>query len=58
VDHVHTAAGVSWQEFIYRHVFAPLANPANSSLLYALAYVAVCWAAMWVLYRKGIFLRI
>jgi predicted acyltransferase len=27
-------------------------------LLYALAYVLLCWAAMWVLYRKGIFLKI
>jgi predicted acyltransferase len=58
VDHVHTAAGVSWQEFIYQQVFAPLASPANASLLYALAYLLICWAAMWVLYRKGIFLKI
>jgi predicted acyltransferase len=36
----------------------PLANPANASLLYALAYVLVCWAAMWLLYRKGIFVKV
>jgi predicted acyltransferase len=28
------------------------------SLLYALAYVLVCWVAMWMLYRKGMFLKI
>ncbi len=58
LDHLHTAGGTAWQEFTYQHTFAPLANPANASLLYALSYVLVCWVAMWLLYRKGIFLKI
>ncbi len=58
LDHLHTSAGVAWQESIYHRIFVPLANPANASLLYALCYVLVCWTAMWVLYRKGIFLKI
>jgi len=58
LDQVQAAVGMNWQEFIYRRVFAHLASPANASLLYALAYVLICWAAMWVLYRKGIFLKI
>jgi predicted acyltransferase len=58
VDHLHASNGISWQEIVYQRVFMPLASPANASLLYALAYVLVCWAAMWVLYRKGIFLKI
>jgi predicted acyltransferase len=43
---------------IYTSVFAPLASPANASLLYALVYVVLCWAVMAGLYRKGIFLKI
>jgi predicted acyltransferase len=58
LDHLHTSAGVAWQESIYQRIFMPLANPASASLLYALCYVLVCWTAMWVLYRKGIFLKI
>ena len=58
LDHTHTNAGLSLQEFIYQNMFAPLGSPANASLLYALAYVLVCWAAMWTLYRKGIFLKV
>jgi len=58
LDQVQATGGMNWQEFIYRRVFAHLASPANASLLYALAYVLVCWAAMWVLYRKRIFLKI
>ena len=58
LDHMHTGAGLSWQEFVYHTIFVPLASPANASLLYALAYVMMCWAAMRALYRKGIFLKI
>jgi predicted acyltransferase len=43
---------------IFNSVFAPLASPANASLLYALAYVALCWMVMELLYRKGVFLKI
>ena len=58
LDQMHTSAGVSWQESVYQRMFVPLASPVNASLLYALAYVLMCWAAMWALYRKGIFLKI
>jgi predicted acyltransferase len=57
LDQVH-AGGMGSQEFIYERAFVPLTSPANASLLYALTYVLVCWAAMWVLYRKAIFLKI
>jgi len=43
---------------IYANLFAPVASPANASLLYALCYVAFCWAVMAPLYRKRIFLKI
>jgi predicted acyltransferase len=49
---------MTWQEKIYQRLFAPLASPPNASLLYALTYVLMCWAAMWALERKGIYLKI
>ena len=57
---VHLANGQvdSWQGAIYERFFVGLASPANASLLYALAYVLFCWVAMWVLYRRGIFLKV
>ena len=48
----------SWQELAYQHLFAGVGSPANASLLYALVFVAVCWLAMWLLYRKRIFIKI
>jgi len=56
--HLADGSPVSWQELIYQRLFSGLASPPNASLLYALVFVAICWAAMWVLYRKGIFLKI
>lgn len=58
LDHIHTGQGIGLQDSVYEGLFEPLASPANASLLYAAAYVLICWAAMWVLYRKGIFVRI
>ena len=58
IDHVHVSTGLSWQEFIYQRVFVPMASPVNASLLYALAYVLMCWLAMWMLYRRDIFLKL
>lgn len=58
LDHMHTRGGLAWQEFVYQQLFSGLASPRNASLLYALVYVVGCWAAMWVLFRRKIFLKI
>jgi predicted acyltransferase len=56
---VNAAGGaISLQAYIYRAWFAPLASPPNASLLYALAFVAVVYAAAYGLYRRGWFLRV
>jgi predicted acyltransferase len=46
------------RQWIYSHLFAGLGSPPVASLLFAMAYVLLCFAAMWALYRKGIFLKI
>ena len=51
-------SGMTIQQWLYHHWFAPFASPANASLLFALAYVAFCWVAMALLYRKRWFLKI
>lgn len=53
-----THGGATIQESLYQWLFAPWASPASASLMYALAYVAFCWAAMAVLYHKRLFLKI
>jgi predicted acyltransferase len=57
-DRLANGTSLTWQQVIYEHLFAPLVSPLNASLLYALVFVVTCWAAMWLLYRKGIFLKI
>jgi predicted acyltransferase len=48
----------SLHRFIFKHVFQGVGSPAFASLLFALAYVAVCFIPNWVLYTKKIFLKV
>ena len=47
----------SLHSLLFDRLFAPWAIPVNASLAYAVAYVVLWWAAMWLLYRLGIRLR-
>ena len=46
------------QQWLYQGIHAVIANVAFASLLYSLAYVAVCWLVTYILYRRHIFLKI
>jgi len=48
----------NFQQRIFATVFAPLGSPEFGSLIYSISFVLVCWALMWVLYRKKIFFKI
>ncbi len=52
------AGGPNLQGFIYQNVFAPWATPVNASLMYALCYVGVWYGAMYVLYKRRIFIKV
>jgi predicted acyltransferase len=44
--------------WIYDHVFASWASPVNASLAFAICFVLVCLALMWILYSRKIFLKV
>jgi predicted acyltransferase len=46
------------QSAIYQSAYASWLEPRNASLLFALTYVLVWLAIMWVLYRRNIFLKV
>jgi predicted acyltransferase len=46
------------QAWIFRHWFAPLAQPLNASLAFAICYVALWTVVAWAFYRKKIFLKV
>jgi predicted acyltransferase len=63
LDSWHTSAAgggkIPLQPFIYYHWFAHNGiSTANASLEYAIAFVLVCWLAMWILWRKKVFLKV
>jgi predicted acyltransferase len=49
---------VSLYSWIYTHVFASWAGPLNGSLAFALSYIGFWLFLMWLLYRRGIFIKI
>lgn len=49
---------ISAGEFVNERFFVPLASPANAAVLFSIVFLLVCLAAMWILYRKKIFLKI
>ncbi|HKD81570.1 MAG TPA: heparan-alpha-glucosaminide N-acetyltransferase domain-containing protein [Candidatus Angelobacter sp.] len=46
------------QAWVYNHWFAPLAQPANASLLFSISFTALWVLVAWGLYRKKIFVKV
>jgi predicted acyltransferase len=47
-----------WHDAAQFELEALGANPANASLMYSVAAVLFCWALLWLLWRKKIFLKL
>lgn len=46
------------RDWIYERIFATWLSPMNASLAFALAYLALWWLLMLVLYRRKIFIKV
>jgi predicted acyltransferase len=58
VIHWHRdGSAVSLKAFLYEHLFVPLGEPAFASFAYSVAFAAFCLLPIWLLYRRGIFLK-
>lgn len=49
---------ISLQEAIFNNVFLPVASPVNASLMFAISFILVWLFLMWLLYRKGIYIKV
>ncbi|MCS6873765.1 MAG: heparan-alpha-glucosaminide N-acetyltransferase domain-containing protein [Pyrinomonadaceae bacterium] len=49
---------VSLQKWIFDNFFLPFAEPINASLLYAVSFIVFWLFLMWLLYRKGIYIKV
>jgi predicted acyltransferase len=49
---------ISYVEWTYRSVFLPWLSPVNASLAFALSFVALWLGILWVLWRRGIVLKV
>ena len=50
--------GVSLRSAVWNGVFAPLAGPANASLLFSLAHVLLFWMIAWWMYGRNWIVRV
>lgn len=65
---VDTAVHIRWQtadggttnlwSSLYQTLFQPFLSPLNASLAFAIMNVLICFLAVWVLYRKKIFIKV
>ena len=51
-------AGISLHTWLYQNLFAPIASPANASLLYSLVYVGLMFLLAYWMYRRHWFVRV
>lgn len=58
IDSIKMGPGQTLGGLIYMHVFQRVHPGGFGALLYAIAFVMVCWMAMLVLYRKRIFIKV
>ena len=57
--HVRSGGGsINLHAWLYQTVFAPIASPANASLLYSLLYVGLMFLLAYWMYRRQWFVRV
>lgn len=49
---------VSLKAYLFDQLFASWAAPAKASLMWAISYLLIWYALMWLLYRKRIFIKV
>lgn len=49
---------ISLQQAIFNNIFLPFASPINASLMYAITFILGWLFLMWLLYRKGIYIKV
>ncbi len=52
------ATSMSLQLLVYQNLFVPLGDPALASFAYSVAFMAFCFIPVWLLNRRGIFIKV
>jgi predicted acyltransferase len=59
LNSIHLQPNLKLQQLFYRFIQQHvMSNQSFASLLYSLAFVAVCWLFTFLFYRKGIFIKV
>ncbi len=49
---------VALKTWLYEHIFLAVASPLNASLLYALCWIAAWYVVLYVMYRRGVVIKV
>jgi predicted acyltransferase len=55
---MHPRPGVSFTRWVYVGILSAIPDAPVASMVYCIAFVSVCWVAIYLLYRRRIFLKI
>ncbi|OAQ39328.1 N-acetylglucosamine transporter [Pedobacter psychrophilus] len=49
---------VSWKDYLYLQFYAPNFSPENASVAWAISFVLIWFLILWVMYKKGIVIKV
>lgn len=58
ITSIHLPSGIRLQRWLYGQLHLAVTDAPLASLIYSLAFVAICWLPMYLLYHRRIFLKI
>lgn len=58
ITSIHVSGGLDIKQWLFQHLFLPIASPYNASLLYAVSYMLSMYLIAWIMYRKNWFVRV
>jgi predicted acyltransferase len=53
-----TMSVTKWQPWVFQNLCLPVASPINASLIYAFGNVAAVYAIVYLMYRRGWFVKL
>lgn len=55
---IDAGGGMNLREWLYQTLYTPWFSPVNASLAWALSYILGWYLILWIMYRKGIVIKI
>src|SRR3546814_7665543 len=58
LTHIDVAEGINLRQCLYQTLYTPWLSPVNASLAWAVSYVLGWYLILWIMYRRGIVIKV